>query len=315
MCAMRTRRAGPRSVGALLALLGGACLAACSQPPYREVDLTGARLAPGAALPPAPNALPVLRFSVAAMESPRDTYSSYSRLFQRMGELLGVRVEFVQRRTYREVDDLLAEGKLDAALVCTGGYLDLRRRAPGSVEVLAVPVVDGDSVYRSLIIVPAASAATSFDQLVDKRFAYTDELSFSGHAWPQHLLAQGNTDDRFFGSVVFTHSHDRSIAAVARGLFDGAAVHSLIYQHMLEHEPALLRTTRVIHRSPPFGMMPLVASVRLPLQQRERMRQILFALHEDPQGLEALKVLKVDRFAAPAQGLFEGAASVTAELR
>jgi phosphonate transport system substrate-binding protein len=299
----------------LLTLLSATTLVACSQTPYREIDLAKS---PGVSQPAAAGGaapLPVLRFSVAAMESPKDTYASYSQLFQRMGALLGMRIEFVQRRTYREVDDLLAEGALDAALVCTGGYLDLKRRAPGAVEVVAVPVVDGDSVYRSLIIVPSGSPFKTFDDLAGKRFAYTDELSFSGHAWVQHKLAKTGRDDRFFSSVAYTHSHDRSISAVSRGLFDGAAVHSLIYQHMVEHDPGLGRSTRVLESSPPFGMMPVVVSTRLPAQLRAKLRSVLFALRDDPEGLEALRVLKIDGFAQPTAGLFDGAALVTAELQ
>lgn len=296
-------------------IAGLLALAACARSQYREVDLSAATSDAGPVASSAEAPVPVLRFSVAAMESPRNTYSSYSKLFRRMGDLLGVQIEFIQRRTYREVDDLLAEGKLDAALVCTGGYLDLQRRAPGAVEVLAVPVVEGDSVYRSLIIVPAISGTTRFEDLAGKRFAYTDDLSFSGHAWVQHLLAQAGQDDRFFGSTVFTHSHDRSIAAVARGLFDGAAVHSLIYQHLLDRDPSLARSTRVVHRSPPFGMMPVVASTRMPAAQRARLRAVLLALKDDPEGVEALRVLRLDGFSSPAPGLFDGAARVAAELQ
>src|SRR5512133_3663442 len=136
-------------------------LADCDFSQYREADVAlsppSAASVPTAAAAPGPRR--ALRFSVAAVESPRDTYAAYSRLIGGVGARLGMPVEFVQRRTYREVNDLLAAGKLDVALVCTGGYLDLHKRAPGAVEILAVPVVGGKATYESLVIVPVASPA------------------------------------------------------------------------------------------------------------------------------------------------------------
>jgi phosphonate transport system substrate-binding protein len=256
-----------------------------------------------------------LRFSVAAVESPRDTYAAYSHLFERMGERLGVRIEFVQRRTYREVNDLLASGRVDAALVCTGGYLDLQRRAPGATDVVAVPLLDGAPTYRSLVIVRADSAAQSIEDLRRKRFAYTDELSFSGRAYVlRWLLDHGHAPARFFASTLYTHSHDRSVSAVLAGIADGAAVHSAVLDHLVRDDPSLSSRLRVIHRSPPFGAMPIVASTALPPETRARLREVLVSLASDPEGAAALRILAIDGFEAPRPGLYASAQRVVEGL-
>lgn len=302
---------GMRTIArAALVLLAAALAAACKPTPFREVavDLSGPAPRPAAG---DGGGAPVLRFSVAAMESPRDTYATYSRLFERMGARLGVQIDFVQRRTYKEVNDLLASGQLDAALVCTGGYLDLTRRSPGAVEALVVPVVQGRSTYRSLVIVRADSPVTELRQLAGKRFAFTDELSFSGRAWVVDALgAQGLSPETFFTSTLYTHSHDRSIEAVAKGLVDAASVHSLIYEHLVRNDATLRERTRVILSSPEFGLMPLVASTRLEPEQRARLRNVLVGLSEDDEGGAALRILEIDRFAPPPPGLFDSAARV-----
>jgi phosphonate transport system substrate-binding protein len=291
--------------------LAALCLAlatGCDGSRHREVsiDLQPASTEPASA-PLAGRPRP-LRFSVAAVESPRDTYGTYTRLLSRVGERLGVPVEFVQRRTYREVNDLLASGQLDAALLCTGGYLDIQRRDPGAVEVLAAPVVHGESTYRSLVIVPAGSPARSLADLAGKRFAFTDELSLSGRAWAVRRLEElGKDPDRFFGGVTFTQSHDRSIAGVASGIVDGAAVHSLVYEHLLERDPALASRVRVVERSPPYGLLPIVASRRLDPAERARLAAALRTLHQDGQAREALERLQIERFIAPPPGLYDSA--------
>jgi phosphate/phosphite/phosphonate ABC transporter binding protein len=293
----------------LAGLLAAGALAACDRAPYRtvviETRVPGAPRAPPADEPVAP----ALRFSVASIESPRDTYSAYTRLLDRMGQVLHIPVEFEQRRTYREVNDLLISGRLDAALLCTGGYLDLERRAPGAVEVVAVPVVFGEGSYRSLVIVPASSDATDLRDLGGKRFAYTDELSFSGRLWAERLLRDRGLDpQRFFGSVAYTGSHDRSIHAVAIGLVDGASVHGGVLAQMEERDPSLARRIRVLHSSPPGGSMPIVVSKRLPAATRARLREVLLGLHRDPDAAASLRLLRFDRFAEPSSHLYADAA-------
>lgn len=290
------------------ALFAVLLLAGCDGARHREVEVN---LSAGAS-PVVPSAAPArarpLRFSVAAVESPRDTYATYTRLLSQVGRRLGVEIEFVQRRTYREVNDLLASGQLDAALVCTGGYVDLQRRTPGAVEVLAAPVVHGESTYRSLLIVPAGSPVRGLADLAGKRFAFTDELSLSGRAWAvSRLVEMGRDPERFFGGVTYTQSHDRSIGGVAAGILDGAAVHSLVFEHMVERDPALAKQVRVVERSPPFGLLPIVASTRLDPAERLRLQAALLALEEDPEAREALQALQIERFIRPPPGLYDSA--------
>jgi phosphonate transport system substrate-binding protein len=306
---MGAGRARSRKAIAVLTAAFAPALLACPSTPYPEakVDLASA---PAAQAPPAP-AAEVLRFSVAAMLSPQETFSGYSRLLARLGTALGVRVELVQRRTYAEVNDLLAAGKIDAAILCTGGYLELERRSPGATEVLAVPVIDGESTYRSYLVVPAASPARSLEDLAGKRFAYTDDLSLSGHLYAAYLLGRIGRDPRtFFGAVQYTGSHDRSIEAVARGAVDGAAVDSLVLDAIVSSRPAVARAVRVIHRSPPFGAAPVVASTRLPPARREQLRAALLALEEDGEGAAALRVVGFDGFRLPPPALYDDAATV-----
>jgi len=288
------------------ALLGLA-LACCDPTRFREVEVGAGGPSPDAR-PAALEAAPRLRFSVAAVESPRDTYSAYSRLFGRLAEQMGQGAEFVQRPSYREVNELLASGRIDVALLCTGGWLELKRTAPDAAEVLVVPVVHGEASYHSLVIVPAGSPALEIGDLAGKRFAYTDRLSLSGRSYVVRVLQdRGEAADRFFGSVTFTRSHDRSITAVARGIVDGAAVHSVVFAQMAARDPTLASRVRVIHRSPPFGAMPVVASTRLPPEVRRRLREALVGLADDPVGAGALGELGMERFRAAEPGLHEGA--------
>ena len=73
-------------------------------------------------------------------------------------------------------------------------------------------------------------------------------------------------------------------------------------------DPSLARRVRVIHRSPPLGAMPVVASTRLPADVRARLREVLLGLERDPEAAASLKVLRFDRFVEPYPGLYADAA-------
>ncbi|MHB8875095.1 MAG: PhnD/SsuA/transferrin family substrate-binding protein [Myxococcaceae bacterium] len=295
----------PRSVA--LSFVFAVFANACDCSSYREVsiDLDQANQAAAGKAPGWPK---VLRVSVASMESPRDTYSDYAHLFGELARRLDVELSFVQRRTYGDVNGLLAEGRLDVALICSGGYVAIERSSPGAVEVVAVPVVNGLSTYNSLILVPAGSPAASLSDLAGKRFALADELSLTGRGYLEHLLkSTGRDPSRFFGPMMSTGAHDRSIIAVARGMVDGAAVHSIVYEHQLARDPTLSSRSRVIHRSPPFGMPPLVASTRLSAAFRARLREVLLTFGDDPAGAQCLSAVHIERFVEAPFGLFDSA--------
>jgi len=256
-----------------------------------------------------------LRFSVAAIQSPSGTYLGYSRLLEHLGRKLGRDIELVQRSSYRETNALLLAGQTDVAFICTGGYLYLERESPGLVEVLAVPVIRGQTTYQSLTIVPASSPVRRIAELAGKRVAFTDELSFTGRLYLVfNVHALGLQPERFFSSAIFTQGHDRSIEAVARGFVDAAAVDSNIFYRVTEDTPGLAGQVRVLDVSPPFGVPPVVALKSLRPDQRARLAEAFLSLDGDPEGALLLKALGIDRFVAPPANLYDSAALVLSGL-
>lgn len=274
-------------LGVLMILALSACNA--QQKPY--IDLN-------ALTPVSPNeardTLP-LRVAVSAVISPQGTVESYTPLLDYIEVRLDRPVELVQRPTYAEVNRLLEIGEVDVAFVCTGAYLIGEREF--DMEILAAPVVNGEAAYHSWLIVPAESPAQSMADLRGATFAFTDPLSHTGRLYPTYLIFQmGERPETFFGRTFFTYSHDAAIQAVASGLADGAAVDSLIYNHLIQREPDLEKKLRIIHQSPPFGIPPVVVSPNIRPQLRAVLQAIFLGMHEDPQGKEALAILDIDRF-------------------
>ncbi len=236
-----------------------------------------------------------LRVAVAAIISPKGTVDSYAPLLDYLEAELDRPIKLVQRRTYGEVNDLIESGDVDVAFVCTSAYVVGKREF--NMQLLAAPQVMGDTVYHSLLIVPADSPASSMADLRGAVFAFTDPISTSGRNYPIYLVQQlGETPESFFSRTFYTYSHDDAIRAVANHVADGAAVDSLVYAFAIEREPELAQKTRVIHQSPPFGIPPVVTGPQARPQMVAEVQSLLLNMHQTPAGRAALQATGMDRF-------------------
>jgi phosphonate transport system substrate-binding protein len=246
-----------------------------------------------------------LRIAVAAVMSPEGTADSYAELASYLEEKLGRPAEVVQRRTYEEINELVASNAVDIAFVCTSAYV--AGHAAGEMDLLVIPVIGGETVYRSVIIVPSTSTVQTVEDLRGGVFAFTDPMSHTGRVYPTYLLLKrGEMADDFFGETVFTYGHDRSVDAVVAKVVDGAAVDDLVLAHMIAADPSLAGKIRVIDTSPAFGIPPVVVPSGTPPSVRTQFENLLMGLADDPDGARILATLGVDRFVFGVDDAYNG---------
>ena len=245
-----------------------------------------------------------LRVAIAAVISPQGNVDSYGPLLNYLSAKLERPVKLVQRRTYAEINDLIKAGDVDMAFVCTSAYVAGAREF--GMQLLAAPQVDGETVYYSVLIVPADSPAKSIEDLRGGIFAFTDPMSNTGRNYPMHLIQKlGETPDRFFARTFYTYSHDDAIRAVANHVADGAAVDSLVYQFVLAHDPELGQRTRIIHQSQPFGIPPVVVGPHVRPQLAAQLQATLIHMADDPDGQAALAAAGFDRFVPITDAIYD----------
>lgn len=236
-----------------------------------------------------------LHIAVGAMISPETTRTYYEELLQLIAGKMNRRAEFSQRRTYAEVNELVRKKEVDLAFVCAGPYTQGKKEF--GMEMLVVPVANGKTVYHSYIIAGKSSPIRSLDDLRGKKFAFTDPQSNTGSLVPSYMLAKrGETPQSFFREVFYSNGHDNSIRAVANGQADGAAVDSLIWEFMNRVDPELTGKTRIIEKSPPYGIPPVVVSAGIDPETKRRLKEIFLTLHEDANAAPLLAKLQIDRF-------------------
>lgn len=239
-----------------------------------------------------------IRFAVGGMITPKQGLAYYKDFLDYISGKLGQPVTFVDRDDYAEINNLLENGKLDLAFVCSGPYVDGREKF--GLELLVMPSAFGGTFYHSYIIVGSQSPIDVFEKLRGKKFAFTDPLSNSGKLAPTYMLARmGETPESFFHDYVYAKSHDNAIKAVAQGLVDGAAVDSLIWEYLDRTNSEFTSKTKIVKKSPPYGIPPVVVAKAMEPGQKERLRRIFLNADSDKKGREILGRMMIDKFVAP----------------
>jgi phosphonate transport system substrate-binding protein len=239
-----------------------------------------------------------LRVAVGAMISPKETFGYHRQVLDYIGRRLDRDVQLIQRKTYGEINELFKKGRIDFGFICSGPYATGKEKY--GFELLATPQVQGSHYYHAYLIVNRDSPFHLLEDLRGRIFAFTDPDSNTGRLVPMYWLAQMKEGpETFFGKTIYTYSHDNSILAVARGLVDGASVDGLVWEYFSRKNSTLTSRTRIIKKSEPYGTPPLVAARYLPQKLKEGIRQVLFSMHEDPEGQKILNELMIDRFIEP----------------
>ncbi len=231
----------------------------------------------------------------------------YMRSLNQLSEYLALRigrpVNFVYRRSYSDIMDMLARGELDAAWVC--GYPFVKLRTPEYLTIVVAPLYRGAPLYRSLLIVPKSSADETISDLRGKVFAYSDPDSNSGYLAPRAAIAEAGFDpDQFFRMAFFTYSHAETVQAVARGVANGGAVDSYVYNVIQKYEPEAVAGTRIIAQSRQFGFPPIVARLDLSAEVLDRLRTAFLGMASDPQATPILALFDLDGFAEVTPALY-----------
>jgi len=242
-----------------------------------------------------PSGEKILRIAIGGMITPKEGYAYYRGFLDYVGKRLNRHVELVERGSYSEVNNLLRTGAVDVAFVCGGPYVDGHKEF--GMELLVAPVAYGTASYYSYIIVPKDSSIYRFEELRGKKFAFTDPMSNTGKLAPMYMLARLNeTPDTFFKSYIFTQTHDKAIKAVSMGVVDGAAVDSLVWEYANRNDPELTWNTRVIVKSPPYGIPPVVVRPGLDRGLKKELKEIFLNAHNDRKGRELLNKMMIDKF-------------------
>lgn len=236
-----------------------------------------------------------LKVVVSAIITPQETFIYYQDLFDYISMKLNYEVEFKQRKTYQEANDLLANNEVDMAFICSLAYVMAKEE--NTVEILAMPLFNGKPFYQAYIIAHKSSNIKNFQQFKGKSFAYTDPLSNTGKLYAQKRIKElGFNLETYFSKTMYSNAHDASIQLVSKKIVDGATVDGLIFEYLAKHHPEKVKNIEVIEKSEDFGIPPVVVSKKIDAATKQKLKNIFLNLHKDSIGKQILSKLLIDKF-------------------
>jgi hypothetical protein len=165
------------------------------------------------------------------------------------------------------------------------GY-PLTHALAGRVRLVATPryAVPGcaGSHYQSAVVVRQDAPVERLEDLRGARCAVSAPDSHSGMNALRGLVAPLAQDGRFFRQVVISGAHADSIALVAGGTADVAAVDCVTHALIARYRPAALAGTRILCRSEAAPGLPLITAGAADDRLVERLRAGLRAAMADP---------------------------------
>ncbi len=195
-------------------------------------------------------------------------FGFYQAVGAYLSRVWGIETQLRQSQYDPLEDPMLLQDELDIAFICGLPFARRYRVVPDQLQVLVAPVMQASRyenrpVYFSDIIVNAHSQLQRFDELAGKTWCYNDPGSNSGYNLVRQRLIQGRYPSNFFGKVIQSGSHQRSMRLVVEGQADCAAIDSTVLEQELRDFPELSPHLQVIECIGPCPMPPVVAAHRL----------------------------------------------------
>lgn len=233
--------------------------------------------------------------AIASMTSPKETFIYYGDLIKYISEKVGHPIYIKQKKTYEEVNVLLENSEVDFAFICSGAFAD--NHDNGKIKLLVAPMIDEKITYNAYIISHKDSKIDKFEDFDNNSFAFTDPLSNTGRLYPlKKLSLMDKNEDEFFLKTIYTYGHDISIQMVNRGIIDGASVHGLIFEYLSLYQPEKVENIKVVEKSEPYGIPPVVIPAALSKKCAEAYKNIFLNIHNDSIGKKILDKLNIDKF-------------------
>jgi ABC-type phosphate/phosphonate transport system substrate-binding protein len=213
----------------------------------------------------------------------------------------------LRRQGFAEVPAALDRGEPPASAWRDAGLLlsqccgrDLVTHLAGSVAPVAIPSYRaagcGRGTYRSWLVGRRGDPREKLHDFAGTVAAVNDPGSHSGWVALGHALVMAGHVGQFFARAVRTGSHRASLAGLARGEADLAAVDCVTFALVERVEPRLVAELRIVAASEPAPALPYVTGAGQPDDALARVGAALADAAADPALAATRATLLIDAF-------------------
>jgi len=263
-----------------------------------------------------PNQQPLETLTIGLI-SEQDIFKQVRRfepLAEYLGLRLGMNVRLSVMPSYENALDTFVENNMDAAFFGSMTYILAHARL--GVEIVARPVaLDGTSTYYGVMIVRTDSKIRSAGDMKGTRLALVDKNALAGYIHPlAYFKKHGIEYHSYFKEIYFTGTHEDVVYDILDRKADVGALKSTIMFRLAAEDPKVASGLFIISRTPAIPENGLSVRSGLRASLKEKIRNVLLTMHEDPEGIKALRDFKAQKFIATTDSDYFAASSYIREL-
>lgn len=221
----------------------------------------------------------------------------YEPLADYLSKKIGVAIKLKILTRYGNIIDNFVSAKMDAAFF--GSFTYTLAHAKLEVEVIARPEdIRGVSTYHGLIFVRKDSGIKSIKDMQGKCFAFVDKATTAGYLLPlAYFKAHGINDYKtFLQETYFTGTHEDAINDVLNKRADIGAAKNTVFNRLATADSRLRDELIILERSPDVPENGLAVRKDLDYSIKNKLKNALLNMHNDPKGKNVLKNFGAKRF-------------------
>lgn len=196
---------------------------------------------------------------------------SVEPLSEILTEKIGTEVEAFTAANYVGVVEALGSGQVDFAIIPPFAYV-LAHKESGAEVLLSAVNKNGESSYRSELVVKKDAGIRSVADLKGKRIAFVDPSSSSGYIYPAAFLINSGLDLDNDVQTIFAGGHDAAMQALVNGDVDLACTYEGLRNKLVDDFPTILEDTVVLTYTDDIPYIALVVRNDLPEELKQRIR-------------------------------------------
>ena len=221
----------------------------------------------------------------------------YAPIAEYLSQKTGIGVELKILRRYGNIVENFRNENLDGAFF--GSFTGAMAILALGVEPVARPEYPGGgSTYFGMIFVRRDSGIKSAADMRGKVFVFVDKATTAGWLLPLHYFHEQGIDDHqaWFREAYFSGTHEDAIHDVLNGRADIGAAKNLIFEQLAREDGRIEKELEVLATSPRVPSNTLAIRKDLAPAVKKQIKEALLTMHENPEGLQALKEFGAVRF-------------------
>ncbi|MEK6776812.1 MAG: phosphate/phosphite/phosphonate ABC transporter substrate-binding protein [bacterium] len=243
-------------------------------------------------------------------------FERYEPMAAYISKKIGRKVELKILTRYGNIVDNFVSLQLDGAFF--GSFTYALAHTKLGLEVVARPEgLNGVSTYHGRIFVRKDSGIKDIEGMKGKSFVFVDKATTAGYLLPMvYFHKHGVFDYRsYFKETYFSGTHEDAIYDVLNRKADIGAAKNTIYDRLAKMDPAINRDLVILAESPEVPENGLALRSDLDATLRDKIKEVLLNMQDDPEGRAVLHGFGAGRFIATTTRDYDPVFRYAAEAR